>query len=580
MQHRCIFPSLLSTSNEQPCKETSLTVEHSTVPKLHQTIGKKYAKFNLDTEATDPVPPVTEKPYGAFHASKFTRICGNKRMKLRPRKVYPRVVTNSRRLPMRKNQQYEVKGILKRRIKNEKYEYLLHWKGYKKDESTWEPVDHLSCPDLLDDFEKHQVLKELESSSGCKTLVVESCIIDSSNICPFEGLPVEMKYKIFEWLPSVEKMNCRLVCSEWRSILDTSFVSFKASLSDANVASVQKFAGCFDEIRVVELKTPRIWNNPFNHPKKVTFNNTQGTTSVLRSNMIGLLRSSAEARALVFKKGSIDDSCIHPLPALRFEFLTHLTIRLKDNIFGPMNIASFDLFASFEAPRVVTLNVEVDENPDDFHHLYVGLYSLVANLSHSLQNLKMFFCRFYYFQQIDFTRNIEGIRLKLTNNLQLNSLCVVLDRYEGQHGKSLALDLLSSQNNLQCLELRVNSIDRKVEALIQQTIANNSKSLRKFCIHRCICSRMKNQILLDYSHTLSLMLRDVTNCAHLETLQIFLFSRCPRMESLCLVDTTEIHFQNPWINTAGAFTEFPKISTRSYKSGHSSVTHEKYSENY
>ena len=38
---------------------------------------------------------------------------------------------------------YEVENILKRRIIKGKKEYLIKWKGYPENESTWEPLTHL-----------------------------------------------------------------------------------------------------------------------------------------------------------------------------------------------------------------------------------------------------------------------------------------------------------------------------------------------------------------------------------------------------------------------------------------------------
>lgn len=38
---------------------------------------------------------------------------------------------------------YEVEKIIDRRIKKGKKEYLIKWKGYSENESTWEPLSHL-----------------------------------------------------------------------------------------------------------------------------------------------------------------------------------------------------------------------------------------------------------------------------------------------------------------------------------------------------------------------------------------------------------------------------------------------------
>lgn len=55
-----------------------------------------------------------------------------------------------------KENHYEVETILARRIKTFKgaprAEYLIKWKGYSRRESTWEPYNHLNCPETLEEF--------------------------------------------------------------------------------------------------------------------------------------------------------------------------------------------------------------------------------------------------------------------------------------------------------------------------------------------------------------------------------------------------------------------------------------------
>ena len=40
-----------------------------------------------------------------------------------------------------------------------KPEYLLKWFNYPEEESTWEPVENLDCPDLIEAFEESYASK-------------------------------------------------------------------------------------------------------------------------------------------------------------------------------------------------------------------------------------------------------------------------------------------------------------------------------------------------------------------------------------------------------------------------------------
>ena len=56
---------------------------------------------------------------------------------------------------------YSVEKIIDKRIaKNGKIEYLLKWKGYREDESTWEPKENLNCEKLMDNFEREHMVRK------------------------------------------------------------------------------------------------------------------------------------------------------------------------------------------------------------------------------------------------------------------------------------------------------------------------------------------------------------------------------------------------------------------------------------
>ena len=81
----------------------------------------------------------------------------------------------------KKNQEYIVEKILKKRTRYGKVEYFLKWKGYSDSVNSWEPNENLNCEELIKQFESIKKNKpstsiDFESSEESEQKVAQKVV--------------------------------------------------------------------------------------------------------------------------------------------------------------------------------------------------------------------------------------------------------------------------------------------------------------------------------------------------------------------------------------------------------------------
>jgi hypothetical protein len=109
-------------------------------------IGQKHRdSFELDLDEKFQIHPV-------FHVNLLKPWISNNDQEFPDRHQEPPAATI-----IDDREEFEAEAIIKKRTHYGKTQYLVKWKGYHDEDSTWEPIENLrNAPDLLAEFSKKQ----------------------------------------------------------------------------------------------------------------------------------------------------------------------------------------------------------------------------------------------------------------------------------------------------------------------------------------------------------------------------------------------------------------------------------------
>lgn len=66
-------------------------------------------------------------------------------------------------------EEYIVEKILAQKKRGKKTLYLIKWKDWPDSSNTWEPEEHLSCPELLEEFKREHARKQSKKTEKLDT---------------------------------------------------------------------------------------------------------------------------------------------------------------------------------------------------------------------------------------------------------------------------------------------------------------------------------------------------------------------------------------------------------------------------